>query len=376
MARMPRSWRRKAHPRRSRGCSAAAQRDPRVDLAAAARRLPRADQPAVVHPRAARQDREHRRRRRPTPRRSLIRPGYQWEGHDAGPVPAHRAGHQRPPPLARLLAHLRPRAARRLHLDHGQERRRGHRLAVPRAARAAGQHRLARRRRGRLRAPRRAARASCCSSAPGSGITPIMSMLRSLEHRDALGDVVLLHSARDAGRRHLRRRAARAGVQADDGFTLHEQLHEARSGRFAPADLDAAVPGLARARGVRLRARRDARRARRALGGRGRLRPPAHGALPAEDRRRPRRARAARSSSSRATARPSATARKPILVAGEEAGLELPVRLPRGHLPHVRRRAARGRGPRPAHRARCPAAQGETVRTCINAPEGPVEIEL
>src|SRR5213082_337629 len=30
----------------------------------------------------------------------------------------------------------------------------------------------------------------------GSGITPIMSMLRSLEHRDALDDVVLLHSAR------------------------------------------------------------------------------------------------------------------------------------------------------------------------------------
>ena len=30
----------------------------------------------------------------------------------------------------------------------------------------------------------------------GSGITPIMSMLRSLDHRDELDDVVLIHSAR------------------------------------------------------------------------------------------------------------------------------------------------------------------------------------
>src|SRR3954452_23138211 len=31
----------------------------------------------------------------------------------------------------------------------------------------------------------------------GSGITPIMSMLRSLDHRDALDDAVLIHSARN-----------------------------------------------------------------------------------------------------------------------------------------------------------------------------------
>jgi len=30
----------------------------------------------------------------------------------------------------------------------------------------------------------------------GSGITPIISMLRSLDHRDELGDVVVIHSAR------------------------------------------------------------------------------------------------------------------------------------------------------------------------------------
>ena len=41
----------------------------------------------------------------------------------------------------------------------------------------------------------------------GSGITPIMSMLREPRPRDAIDDVVHIHSARDARRRHLRRRS-------------------------------------------------------------------------------------------------------------------------------------------------------------------------
>ena len=42
----------------------------------------------------------------------VIKPGYQLVGPRARPVPAHRARHQRRAPLARLLAHLRPMAAR------------------------------------------------------------------------------------------------------------------------------------------------------------------------------------------------------------------------------------------------------------------------
>src|SRR3954470_5719685 len=70
----------------------------------------------------------------------------------------------------------------------------------------------------------------------GSGITPIMSMLRSL-HPD---DVVLLHSARTpddvifgAELRELARR--------HDGFRLHEQ-HTGEKGRLAPEHLDELVP--------------------------------------------------------------------------------------------------------------------------------------
>src|SRR5215217_6417969 len=74
----------------------------------------------------------------------------------------------------------------------------------------------------------------------GSGITPIMSMLRSLDHQDAMNDVVLIHSARHKDDvifgeqlRELERK--------HDGFTLHEQ-HTKENGRFAPIHLDELCP--------------------------------------------------------------------------------------------------------------------------------------
>ena len=100
----------------------------------------------------------------------------------------------------------------------------------------------------------------------GSGITPIMSMLRAPRSpRRRLDDVVHLHSARTEDDvifgEQLRELDAR-----HDGFRLHLQLtgdrraHHARRPRRA-------LPRLARARDLPLRARRDARRDDRALGG-------------------------------------------------------------------------------------------------------------
>src|SRR4051794_36462434 len=70
----------------------------------------------------------------------------------------------------------------------------------------------------------------------GSGITPIMSMLRSIDH----ADTVLLHSARTpdhvsfgAELRELARR--------HPGFRLHEQ-HTGEKGRLAPEHLEELVP--------------------------------------------------------------------------------------------------------------------------------------
>ena len=48
----------------------------------------------------------------------------------------------------------------------------------------------------------------------GSGITPIMSMLRALDREGALDDVVLLHSARTARRRDLRRASCASSTRA------------------------------------------------------------------------------------------------------------------------------------------------------------------
>ena len=81
------------------------------------------------------------------------------------------------------------------HHHHGQGDARGVPVDAPRrrggarhdraAGRAAGQFR-----RCPIRPPPR-----CCSSPPGSGITPVMSMLRTLSRRDQITDIVHLHSA-------------------------------------------------------------------------------------------------------------------------------------------------------------------------------------
>ena len=74
----------------------------------------------------------------------------------------------------------------------------------------------------------------------GSGITPIMSMLRALARRAALADVVLLHSARTPDDvifgDELRELARR-----HPGFRLHEQL-TGEMGRMGPRDLDGLCP--------------------------------------------------------------------------------------------------------------------------------------
>src|SRR4051812_47840762 len=74
----------------------------------------------------------------------------------------------------------------------------------------------------------------------GSGITPIMSMPRSLARHDELTDTVLVHSARDEADvifgEELRRLAAE-----HDGFRLTER-HTGKDGRIKPEDLERLCP--------------------------------------------------------------------------------------------------------------------------------------
>src|SRR3989440_5182200 len=74
----------------------------------------------------------------------------------------------------------------------------------------------------------------------GSGITPVMSMLRSIARRGAMNDVVLLHSAHDDADvifgEELRRLA-----RQHEGFRIHEQ-HTSANGRMEPRHLDELCP--------------------------------------------------------------------------------------------------------------------------------------
>ena len=65
----------------------------------------------------------------------------------------------------------------------------------------------------------------------------------------------------------------------------------------------------------------------------------------------------------------------PILVAGEEAGLELPFGCREGICHTCIGKLCSGKV-RDLRNGKVSGAEGEMVQTCINAPEGPVEIEL
>src|SRR5689334_4561397 len=70
----------------------------------------------------------------------------------------------------------------------------------------------------------------------GSGVTPIMSMLRSLARRDEMNDVVLLHSARDDAD-VIFGDDLRELARDHDGFRIHEQ-HTRSDGRMEPRHLE------------------------------------------------------------------------------------------------------------------------------------------
>jgi ferredoxin-NADP reductase len=207
----------------------------------------------------------------------------------------------------------------------------------------------------------------------GSGITPIMSMLRDLARRDALNDVVLLHSAHTAADvtfgDELRELAGRHA-----GFRLHEQ-HTRAHGRMGPEDLDALCadwreretfasgPGelldalTERFEAERVPERLHMERFQPVIGGDGAA---GEGGT------------IVFTTSGEETECDGGT---PILVAGEEAGLELPFGCRMGVCHTCIGRLASGRI-RDLRSGEVSNPEGEMVRTCIHAPEGPVEIEL
>jgi ferredoxin-NADP reductase len=206
----------------------------------------------------------------------------------------------------------------------------------------------------------------------GSGITPIVSMLRSLHRGDALNDAVLLHSARSRDEVIFGGELRRLD-RCVPGFRLHEQ-HTAKMGRLAAHDLDELCP--------------DWRKRETFASG-----PAAmldtlteHWQRHADpsrlrvERFQPKLGLAARGEGGtiaflQSDAEVEADGTRPILVCGEEAGLALPFGCREG-ICHTCVGTLRSGRIRDLRNGEVSGQEGQPVRTCINAPEGPIEIEL
>ena len=208
----------------------------------------------------------------------------------------------------------------------------------------------------------------------GSGITPIMSMLRHLDQSGELDDAVLLHSARrveevifgeelrDLARRHRR-------------FELHEQL-TGENGRMGPSDLDRLCPDW-RERETFISGPNDMLDAftehyeQAGVGARLHLErfQPKLGLGEGEE------GEGGTITFLKSGCEATSDGSQPILVAGEEAGLDLAYGCREGicHTCVGELRAGRVRDLR---NGKVYGEEGEVIRTCISAPEGPIEIEL
>ncbi len=208
----------------------------------------------------------------------------------------------------------------------------------------------------------------------GSGITPIMSMIRHLAERDELTDAILLHSARTPELvifgSELRSLAGR-----HTGFTLHEQL-TGENGRMSPADLDQLCPDWSQRETFISgpTAMLDAFDEHFESAG---LSEHLH-----MERFQPKLGLGDGDEGSGGTIRfvtfdveAESDGSKPILVTGEDAGLELPYGCREG-ICHTCVGQLMSGQVRDLRNGNVHGQEGETIRTCINAPEGPIEIEL
>jgi ferredoxin-NADP reductase len=207
----------------------------------------------------------------------------------------------------------------------------------------------------------------------GSGITPIMSMLRSLEHRDELDDVVLLHSARTA-EDVIFGGELRELAEKHEGFRCHEQLTR-ESGRMGPADLDELCPDWVE-RETYLSGPSEMLDAMEEhwdeRGDCDRLHMERFQPKLGADIEEGKGGTIVFKESDCETECDGAT---PILVAGEEQGLELPYGCREGICHTCVGKLLSGQV-RDLRNGKVEGQDGQTIRTCINAPEGPIEIEL
>jgi ferredoxin-NADP reductase len=198
----------------------------------------------------------------------------------------------------------------------------------------------------------------------GSGITPIMSMLRSISKPH---DIVLIHSARTPEDVIFGDE-----LRSLEGVRLHEQ-HTRTMGRITPEHLDELCPDWGEREAF--------------VSGPGELLDALeehweqHGDIEKFhlERFQPKLMEAEGEGGVvvflKSDCEVEGDGSKPILVLGEEAGLELPYGCREG-ICHTCVGTLRSGRLRDLRNGKVCGNDGETVRTCINAPEGRVEIEL
>jgi ferredoxin-NADP reductase len=207
----------------------------------------------------------------------------------------------------------------------------------------------------------------------GSGITPIMSMLRHLAHEGQLNDAVLVHSAKNED-------DVIFGEQLDEleaeheGFRAHRQYTK-EQGRLTPEDLDEICP--------------DWKERETYLSGPSEMLDAmdehwdTHGDCDCLHIERFQKKLGADIEEGKggtivfleSDCKTECDGSTPILVAGEEEGLELPYGCREGICHTCVGKLVSGQV-RDLRGGKVGGQEGENVRTCIHAPEGPVEIEL
>jgi ferredoxin-NADP reductase len=208
----------------------------------------------------------------------------------------------------------------------------------------------------------------------GSGITPIMSMLRHLDRSGELPDAVLLHSARYVDE-VIFGDELRVLCDRHERFVLHEQ-HTGENGRMGPADLDRLCPDW-RERETFISGPTemldDFSRHYERAGMADHLHlerfQPRLGLGDAEE------GDGGTIKFLKSGCAAESDGSQPILVAGEEAGLDLPYGCREG-ICHTCVGELRSGRVRDLRNGKVYGQEGEVIRTCISAPEGPVEIEL
>jgi stearoyl-CoA 9-desaturase NADPH oxidoreductase len=209
----------------------------------------------------------------------------------------------------------------------------------------------------------------------GSGITPIMSMLRSLDRRNAVSDVVHVHSARTADE-VIFGSQLRSLDDRRSGFGLHVQL-TGENGRIGPQDLDRLCSDW-RERETFLSGPADmlatmTEHWKQELGDCDRLRVEHFQPYLSEEQGQQGEGGTIRFCNSDVSAESDGS--KPILAAGEDAGATLPFGCRMGVCHTCVGRLHSGKV-RDLRTGEVHGQDDEMIRTCINAPEGPIEIGL